>query len=208
MLIASVAPAEAGGDLTVTDFGARGDGLSNDSNAFQAAIDAAWSGATVVVPPATYRLDSTVHLKSGVTLAGPGAVLDMPRYDSSDGRVILDASDTSNASVLGLTLRSEHGPDYSNIVGVLARDSSGLSLLDLQTENLKFDIRLKSSSNVNVADWVSRGDVQSLTASGVSRGSFANVAHGRPVQRHGTRRSVLRRSHESMEPRDTRRLPH
>lgn len=84
----------------VREYGAKGDGTTDDSTAIQAAIDAATAagGGVVVCPPATYRCN--VVLKSGVTLtsgaeqygylatnpaaittllaAGSGAVVDTP----------------------------------------------------------------------------------------------------------------------------------
>ena len=56
--------------LTVTQHGTCGDGVSNDTAAIQAAIDAAAAhgGGTVVVPPGRYRI-GTVFLR-GPALAG------------------------------------------------------------------------------------------------------------------------------------------
>lgn len=55
----------------VRDFGATGDGTTNDTVAIQAAIDAAFAGlgGTVVFPPGNYRCVGLV-LKSGVVLQG------------------------------------------------------------------------------------------------------------------------------------------
>lgn len=73
--------------LNVRDFGARGDGVSKDTAAIQAAFDAAYSagGGQVVVPPGTY-LAGTIHLRSNVTLElSGGAVLKMcPNRDDFD----------------------------------------------------------------------------------------------------------------------------
>ena len=57
--------------VTVKDFGARGDGATNDTAAIQAAINAlAASGGTVVFPDGNYRVSSTIALAAGVSLAG------------------------------------------------------------------------------------------------------------------------------------------
>ena len=54
--------------FNVRQFGARGDGLAKDTQAIQAAIDAAGArGGTVYFPPGKY-LSGTVRLKSQVTL--------------------------------------------------------------------------------------------------------------------------------------------
>ena len=60
--------------LNVRNFGAVGDGVTNDAPAFQAAIDVATvSGAEVYVPAGTYLMGSTVLLKPSVNIIGQGA---------------------------------------------------------------------------------------------------------------------------------------
>jgi polygalacturonase len=64
----SAASAPGFPQFNVREFGARGDGLAKDTNAIQAAIDAAGaSGGTVYFPAGKY-LSGTVRLKSQVTL--------------------------------------------------------------------------------------------------------------------------------------------
>lgn len=53
---------------TVKGYGAVGDGAADDAAAFQAAINATPAGATVRVPPGTYRLNSQVTVVSDVCL--------------------------------------------------------------------------------------------------------------------------------------------
>jgi hypothetical protein len=64
-------------DYDVCEFGAKGDGVANDTAAVQAAIDlAAARGGDVVVFPAGRYLSGTLHLRSNVTLRfSEGAVL-------------------------------------------------------------------------------------------------------------------------------------
>lgn len=58
--------------LNVRDFGAKADQTTDDTAAFQAAIDAAHSagGGSVFVPPGMYRLNGTLIVKLNVTLEG------------------------------------------------------------------------------------------------------------------------------------------
>jgi Pectate lyase superfamily protein len=58
--------------LNVRSFGAKGDDKTDDTAAFQAAIDAAAAsgGGSVFVPAGMYRIDGTLILKRNVTLEG------------------------------------------------------------------------------------------------------------------------------------------
>ncbi|MFD2328238.1 S-layer homology domain-containing protein [Cohnella sp. GCM10020058] len=59
-------------DFSVLDFGAKADGASDDTAAFQAALDAAGGngGGVVFAPAGTYRLDGHLNVPTGVTLRG------------------------------------------------------------------------------------------------------------------------------------------
>lgn len=68
-----VAAAPAVPDLTnVRDFGARGDGKTDDTAAFQAALDAAGKagGGTVLAPRGSYLFTGHLRVPNGVTLSG------------------------------------------------------------------------------------------------------------------------------------------
>ena len=60
------------GELSVSDFGARGDGKTDDTAAFQSALSAATEqgGKIVVAPAGEYRLNGTLTVPAGVTLEG------------------------------------------------------------------------------------------------------------------------------------------
>src|SRR6266576_3456560 len=60
--------------INVKDFGARGDGSTNDATAIQKAINAAGRGRTVFLPSGIYAVTSvTFSLQNGVSLLGEGA---------------------------------------------------------------------------------------------------------------------------------------
>lgn len=53
--------------VSVKDFGAVGDGITNDTIAFQTAID---SGTNVYIPNGTYKIQSTLYVRVGLNLIG------------------------------------------------------------------------------------------------------------------------------------------
>jgi len=64
------------GSVDAALFGVRADGVTDNAPALNAAIEAmAGAGGTLRLAPGRYRLGRTVWLKSGITLAGPGATL-------------------------------------------------------------------------------------------------------------------------------------
>lgn len=65
------------GTVCVSDFGAKGDGVTDDTAAVQSAVDACPAGGRVIVPDGTYfirpltlKSDVTVELKKGAVLLG------------------------------------------------------------------------------------------------------------------------------------------
>ncbi len=70
--IPSVAEACPSSAPSVLDFGALGDGSTDDAQAFQDAIDAAPEGSAVHVPAGDYRLLAGLTIDHGVVLCGEG----------------------------------------------------------------------------------------------------------------------------------------
>ncbi|MDI4646858.1 S-layer homology domain-containing protein [Cohnella hashimotonis] len=72
-------------DFSVRDFGAKADGESDDTAAFQAALDASGGngGGVVFAPAGTYRLNGHLNVPTGVTLRG-----DWISPDEAGGQVL------------------------------------------------------------------------------------------------------------------------
>lgn len=102
--------------ISALDFGARGDGTTDDRSAIQAGLDylGARSGGTLYLPKVAgfYRITSSLRIPSYVTLQGPS----VPRYpfmagnsnssaivaDFADGnRWVIEASTTSGGNPIG-----------------------------------------------------------------------------------------------------------
>ena len=81
-------------DFNVRDYGATGNGSSNDTPAIQRAIDAASAagGGTVLFPSGTYQSRNTIHLRSDITMQlNSGATIRGASNDDYD-----EAEDNSN----------------------------------------------------------------------------------------------------------------
>lgn len=98
----------------VRAYGAVGNGSTDDSAAFQAAIDAA--GGKVYIPPATYNLASSLLLDDGgVTIvgAGAGSVL---RFTNAGNGFYLDDSEVINfITIANLTIQTTNAAATSAI---------------------------------------------------------------------------------------------
>ncbi|MBN2081230.1 PKD domain-containing protein [bacterium] len=58
--------------ISVTDYGAVGDGSTDDTQAFLDAIDAAQEGTALIIPAGTYYLNGTLQIMKGICLRGAG----------------------------------------------------------------------------------------------------------------------------------------
>jgi len=141
----------------IRTFGARGDDSTDDTAAIQRAIDAAAEadGATVRLSKGLFHVNSTLELKSGVTLTGQGGktVLFMPAREHSTPLLYADRGE--NVTVEDLVLRSE-GP-HSEVYAISMTGQKGSTLRNLRIENVQVGVKLGSgdlSANWVVSDLV------------------------------------------------------
>lgn len=99
----------------VTNFGARADGVTDDSTAIQNAINACPVGQVVYLPAGTYRLNRQLQLAKGVVLrgAGPSATklrtyaawhgIQLGDWPSAPAAVGVDGSPAKGATTLNLS---------------------------------------------------------------------------------------------------------
>jgi len=91
-----------GQPANVKDFGATGDGITDDTAAIQAALD---SGSTsVFFPKGTYRTTASIEIDGNMTISGEGAYPDGPRIvpDAS----VLEAVKVGSNSLFGGSIES------------------------------------------------------------------------------------------------------
>ncbi|WP_180970193.1 carbohydrate-binding domain-containing protein [Deinococcus planocerae] len=98
------APADA---VDVKTFGAKGDGVADDTAALQRAAD---SKKALFFSPGTYLISNQVNFRglSGVTLSGTGATI-VAKSSTPDTAALLLLDTPRNVKVSGLTLRGKDG---------------------------------------------------------------------------------------------------
>jgi hypothetical protein len=70
--------------VSVKDFGAVGDGLTDDRVAIQAAIDSlATAGGTLLIPPGTFAITNTIDIKDNVNVECQGTILAKAGFSGS-----------------------------------------------------------------------------------------------------------------------------
>jgi hypothetical protein len=143
--------------VSVKDFGATGDGTTNDTAAVQAAIDSLASGGVVYFPPGTYRIARNTGTNdrwgikvtaSNITLLGHGAGLrrfntDISTYALAYPILLIGTPDSNAASaiqnteVIGLTFTGEN----------TRHSAAGSALSDG-----RYAIALKNTANTIISD--------------------------------------------------------
>lgn len=113
------------GFVTPQDYGAAGNGTTDDTAAVQAALTAvgATGGGTLYVPPGTYLLSSGLSAGAGVSLlgAGPGVSVLSQSSTSANG-ITYNPTALSGISVSGLSIV---GPGSGSGVGLLIEANGG-----------------------------------------------------------------------------------
>ncbi|QNM83813.1 right-handed parallel beta-helix repeat-containing protein [Sphingomonas sabuli] len=155
---ATQAPRTAPRSLSVRDYGARGDGVSDDRPAIQAAIDAAAKagGGTVYFPAGTYIASRTgetavaITLKSGVTLQGAG-VRSVLKLRDGDGGHLVNATRERNCGVRDMVLDGNRLRQPSSGHGFRSGGVAGLTLTNLIIRNaFHYGIGLEGGTNRDV----------------------------------------------------------
>ncbi len=163
--------------LSVSNYGAQGDGVSDDSQAIQKAIDACPAGGTVALPAGTYAISAPLGLKSRVSLQGAGVdqtVLTMPAQTSR--QYMLYAENVSDLTLSDLTLRA--GGYRDNVSGLSLPGAQNCKAINLHFEGLVYGMKLGSGSVASgweISDIVIRDTEMPMYVSYVHDSSFTRL---------------------------------
>jgi len=208
-------------DVTHPDFGATGDGVTDDTAAIQAAFDAiaATSGIrTVYIPSGTYIVTGVINVnKNNITVRGEGESSEiMVKSNTGDlkvggyGAIFLIASGSNHITIRDLLLNGNSDNNttstYSGITGIntdhlTVRDTlikntpfNGILLSATTLPHTNFKITGNSLSNIG---WrgiqVSYGDTGMITGNNIfSSGNHGiSVTFGTTRGTHSSRRVVV-----------------
>jgi polygalacturonase len=96
-------------ELNVKDFGAKGDGVTNDSTVIQAAVDALTAGDTLYFPSGTYLCDKiSISGKTGITITADRATLYRPEATFAVEDQNIDIVNSTDIVIRGLTFDGEN----------------------------------------------------------------------------------------------------
>ena len=177
--------------VSVKDFGAAGDGVTDDTAAIQAAINS--SARVILVPTGTYRVDGTISLQTFKTLQIEGTLSRLSAYSSSTRPLVLinnvqhaevcgnGALVSQNATIDGLICIGPEDPSVpaNQFIDVQWCAVDGLSLTGagLGASNIGVMVQCTAAyggANVCYQNWIRNLEINSV-GSGIYFGSQSNA---------------------------------
>jgi Pectate lyase superfamily protein len=105
-----------GAPVNVMDYGAKGNGTTDDTAAIQAAINACASvGNTVYLPAGTYKITSALSMITGVNLMGAGDTETIIQANACDGIHYAYVSAFNNSTISDLQIQGVNAAAYIGI---------------------------------------------------------------------------------------------
>ncbi len=156
------------GALSVTDYGAKGDGVTDDRAALQKAINAAGAGATVYFPAGTYFMSQSsvfLNIPSNITLRGEGnASVLVFQDDGQDKRSTgLRVGGQTNVTIRDLKLMGTQANRRASVQLIRADGTNGLTLSNITFDGGEYALRTTGSSswasNITVSNCRTLGNV-------------------------------------------------
>jgi hypothetical protein len=141
--------------VNVKDFGAKGDGVTDDTSAIQDAIDYSSSGnnGKVYIPSGFYICTSTIIVKQGVSLLGDGTgefdpILKKHSWEGTN--LLFKNTGSADYEIYGVTSNKESGGVVSGSLSLTSFTNSDASGITRATAKaFSVGIQLKENSTVN-----------------------------------------------------------
>nr|WP_320025643.1 glycosyl hydrolase family 28-related protein [uncultured Acetobacterium sp.] len=152
--------------INAKDYGAKGDGLTDDTAALQDAIDESSKEKALLVIPESeqpYLITKQLIISKDVHIRGYGAILFMAPEESTIRNMLWSNPDdtVSNISIEGLTLKSENtivGVDYyensmvSNVQGMYFQGVETMKISDVFMDNVYVGLKLSQTGSLKNKD--------------------------------------------------------
>ena len=173
--------------VSVKDFGAKGDGVTDDSAAFNAAIESlAQTGGTVFVPAGVYGLGHPVVIdQNNITLTGKGSssvLKRLPVFDPngviSAAAILLPDQPLHNITISHLVFDGDHvqPPGISAASGIWVRQASYVTIDSVIVRNVKGDgIQLANGANADDHVTIENSLIQGIWRNGIHVGDASNT---------------------------------
>ena len=171
--------------VSVREFGARGDGRTDDTAAFNRATQAtaAWSDAlcrAVHVPAGRYRLDGTVFVRKGQTLFGDGYATYVDARKARASTFVLGRRDdegrgTPDPGGAPVRLAGLHAMGGSSRNGFVATDAQGFSIADLFLTAVGIGIEIAGSQQTIASDGIVNDVIIDQCLQGILIGRAQNI---------------------------------
>lgn len=170
--VATNVQAKLSESVSVKDFGATGDGVTDDTAAIQAAIDASAGG--VFIPAGTYLISSYITLKSNLRLKGEGAVSTTLKCSggiTTAALVGLSGSAVTDCVIEGIAIDGNSSVTSGSLRGIQITNGTRNIITDCKVEDIR-------DNGINIAgdtDSVIRNTYINSTGNGGGSGHGINV---------------------------------
>ncbi|KQN16800.1 glycosyl hydrolase family 28-related protein [Sphingomonas sp. Leaf30] len=156
------------GDIHVTHYGARGDGIADDTDAFEQAVQVATEqGRKLRIPPGRYRITRTLTIHRGIRIEGDGVERSILVASAGKGQPAIHIRAKTTDSIIGFVLsgiRLTGTPGSDPCDGIrLSTDGNGASIHQAVLRDL-FIVNV--GAGVSIAGVVYRSTFVNITVSG------------------------------------------
>ena len=110
--------------VSVKDFGAKGDGTTDDTTAIQNAINSLSVSGSVLFPAGTYKVTSAITLKTGVSLSGYGATIYPATANMTLFNLSYGSATSANLTIAGFVIDPQGLTGVTGISFTFVKDAT------------------------------------------------------------------------------------